>query len=90
LFTQMVALSEILSEILQTFYTLKAMQEVENEQSNGLHLILERAKPIQIRLKDWFAALPVSLRMNNTKVKKLSSTSMHVSCLCFKNLAYCF
>jgi len=87
-FTQMITLSKILSDILRTFYSLRSMQEVENAQANGLHLILERAKPIQIKLKEWFAALPMSLRMDNTKVKKLSSTSMPVSCLTSVGLAY--
>ena len=74
LFTRMITLTEILSEILSTLYTLKAIQEVELELSNGLNLILERAKPVQMKLKNWFATLPSSLRMDSMKVKKLSST----------------
>jgi hypothetical protein len=76
LFTQMIALTKILSEILDTFYSLKAIQEVENEGRNGTQFILERAKPVQIKLRDWFATLPDCLRMDSTKVMKLSSTGM--------------
>jgi hypothetical protein len=76
LFTQMIALTRILSEILDTFYSLRAMQKVENEGRNGTQLILEKAKPVQIKLRDWFATLPECLRMDSTKVMKLSSSGM--------------
>lgn len=76
LFTQMIALTRILSEILDTFYTLRAMQEVENEGRNGTQLILEKAKPVQIKLREWFTTLPECLRMDSTKVMKLSSTGI--------------
>jgi hypothetical protein len=76
LFTQMIVLTRILSEILDTFYSLKAMQEIENEGRNGTQLILEKAKPLQIKLREWFATLPECLRMDSTKVMKLSSTGI--------------
>jgi len=76
LFTQMIALTRILSEILDTFYTLRAIQEVENEGRNGTQLILEKAKPVQIKLREWFTTLPECLRMDSTKVMKLSSTGI--------------
>ena len=65
LFGQMVTLTEILSTVLDTFYTLQAMQEVDNAGPNGTRLILERAKPVQIRLKEWFTHLPRSLKIDN-------------------------
>jgi Fungal specific transcription factor domain len=76
LFTQMIALTRILSEVLDTFYSLRAIAEIENEGENGTHLALERAKPVQIKLRDWFTALPECLRMDSTKIMKLSSTGM--------------
>lgn len=74
LFSQMVSLTEILSTVLDTFYTLQAMQEVDNAGANGTRLILERAKPVQIRLKEWFTHLPASLKMDNNMSGKPSST----------------
>lgn len=74
LFAQMVALTEILSTVLDTFYTLKAMQEVDLAGPNGTRLILERAKPVQIRLKEWFTHLPTSLKMDDNMSGKPSST----------------
>ncbi|KAG7131043.1 Transcriptional activator protein DAL81 like [Verticillium longisporum] len=50
LFSQMVHLSQILSEILDTFYTLQAKQTVTNSGAQGTHLVLSLAKPIQLKL----------------------------------------
>ena len=66
LFTEMVSLTQILSTILETFYTVQAVQEVEAAGANGKLLILERAKPVQIRLKQWFANLPACLKIDHT------------------------
>lgn len=74
LFMQMVTLTEILSTVIDTFFTLQAMQEVEDAAQGGTRLILERAKPVQIRLKDWFARLPSNLKMDTTMTGRPSST----------------
>ncbi|KAI9755182.1 MAG: hypothetical protein M4579_004378 [Chaenotheca gracillima] len=74
LFGHMIPLTEILSEVLDTFYTLQAIREIDEAGSNGTKLILEHAKPIQIKLKDWFARLPPCLRMDSITPNKLSST----------------
>ena len=87
LFTQMVALTEILSTVLDTFYTLKAMQEVDLAGPNGTRLILERAKPVQIRLKEWFTHLPISLKMDDSMSGKPSSTGKN-STTCENNSQY--
>lgn len=79
LFHQMVTLTEILSTVLDTFYTLQAMQEVDNAGSNGTRLILERAKPVQIRLKEWFTHLPGNLKMDNNMSGNLSSTGQLIA-----------
>lgn len=65
LFGQMVTLTKILATVLDTFYTLKAMQEAADARENGTQLILERAKPVQIKLKNWFTQLPPSLKMES-------------------------
>lgn len=74
LFCHMVALTEILSTMLDTFYTLKAMREIDDAAQDGTRMILEKAKPVQIRLKEWFTQLPASLKMDNTISTKSSST----------------
>jgi hypothetical protein len=87
LFTQMIILSQILAEVLDTFYTLQAMATVNSAGPQGTHLVLQLAKPVQLKLKDWFAGLPACLRMDsssniqNSNTGKLSSTG-------FLHLAY--
>jgi len=74
LFCQMAALTEILSIVLETFYTLRSMQEVDVARQKGTLLILEKAKPVQIKLKEWFTQLPKTLKMDENMTGKPSST----------------
>lgn len=83
LFTQMVVLSQILAEVLETFYTLSAMDTVARSGAAGTQLVLQLAKPVQLKLKDWFAALPPCLKMDST-----SSTSGKLVSTGFLHLAY--
>jgi len=64
-FCQMVALTGILSSILEALYTQKAMQEFDNANENATRLVLAKAKPIQVTLKEWFTRLPKDLKMDN-------------------------
>ncbi|KAL2829746.1 fungal-specific transcription factor domain-containing protein [Aspergillus cavernicola] len=65
-FCHMVALTTILSDILDRFYTLQSIEEFKAAGNNKTRLILERAKPAQIRLKDWFARLPGPLKLESS------------------------
>ncbi|KAE8386577.1 fungal-specific transcription factor domain-containing protein [Aspergillus alliaceus] len=64
-FCHMVALTTILSDILDRFYTLRAIEEFKAAGGNRTRMILERAKPAQIRLKEWFSRLPAELKMES-------------------------
>jgi hypothetical protein len=75
-FIHMISLTEILTEILGTFFTLKATASFREERGNAMIATLQLAKPIQIRLKEWHAKLPRSLAIGNTKSRKLSPTGM--------------
>ncbi|KAJ5306448.1 hypothetical protein N7508_005463 [Penicillium antarcticum] len=66
LFCHMVALTTILSDILDRFYTLQAIEEFQAAGNQRTRMILEKAKPAQIRLKDWFSSLPSSLKMETS------------------------
>lgn len=70
-FCEMVALTEILSSILDTFYTQQAIQEYDSAGENGTRLILERAKPIQMKLKDWFTKLSKSLKLDSNQAPSM-------------------
>lgn len=71
LFEQMIVLSRIMADVLETFFTLEAQDGLGGR--GGTSRVLEKAKPIQIRLKEWFTKLPECLRMDATRVRKLSS-----------------
>ncbi|EKD12039.1 fungal specific transcription factor domain-containing protein [Drepanopeziza brunnea f. sp. 'multigermtubi' MB_m1] len=84
LFTQMITLSQILAEVLDTFFTLQAMAAVTQADTHGTNLVLQLAKPVQLKLKEWFAALPQCLRMESSAApansKQLISTgSLHLA-----------
>lgn len=74
LFCEMIRLTEILTLVLSEFYTLKVEEEGRQQATAGVRFLLDRAKPIQLKLKEWYSQLPESLRMENLKMKKLSST----------------
>ncbi|KAL8744480.1 MAG: hypothetical protein Q9190_003279 [Brigantiaea leucoxantha] len=80
LFNQMVILTRILATVLDTFYTLKSMQEVDDAGKEGTRVILEKAKPVQIQLKEWFTKLPKSLKMDNAiSGKPTSAGHLHLA-----------
>ena len=73
-FCQMITLTSIMAEVMDTFYTQSAISDFNDAGSNATRLILERAKPVQIKLKEWFARLPANTRMDSTTDTQLSST----------------
>ncbi|KAI9729416.1 MAG: Fungal specific transcription factor [Claussenomyces sp. TS43310] len=95
LFTQMISLSQILAEVLETFYTLGAMAQVTRSGTSGTHLVLSLAKPVQLKLKEWYAALPTCLKMDaaastasNSSNGNGNSARPKVSSTGFLHLAY--
>lgn len=78
-FAQMVQLSQILAETLETFYTLQAMQNVANAGVQGTHLVLSLAKPIQIKLKEWHSSLPAAVRMDSSSSSASSASLTSLS-----------
>ena len=74
LFSQMIALTAIMAEVMDTFYTQVAIQEFSKAGSKSTEMILERAKPVQIKLKSWFSKLPPSVRMDSVEPGKLVPT----------------
>lgn len=87
LFMRAVQLSEILSEILDTFYTLQAMQTVTNAGAQGTQLVLSLAKPIQLKLKEWYASLPQLLRLDSSYTTTNPAPS-RLSSIGYLHLAY--
>lgn len=87
LFCQMVALTAILSDILDTFYTLRAAEDFSASGNNQTRIILEKAKPVQIRLKEWFARLPPQLKLDSS-IDLFSTITEESACNGALHLAY--
>lgn len=73
IFIQMIELTSIMAEVIDVFYTQRANAEFEAGGRNATRLILERAKPVQLKLKEWFSRLPAVARMDAYTPGKLSS-----------------
>ncbi|OTA25139.1 hypothetical protein BTJ68_11400, partial [Hortaea werneckii EXF-2000] len=58
IFMQMIQLTRLLSDICDVFYSQTAKQEYARAGRFATQLVLNRAKPVQLRLKEWFAKLP--------------------------------
>ena len=69
IFLAMISLTDIVADVLDTLFTLKDLRR-----NLSTVEVLARAKPLQIRLKAWYAALPSALSMREPpKPRKLSS-----------------
>jgi len=65
LFNQMITLTSIMAEVCDTFYSQTAKADIDRAGRYATQLVLNRAKPVQIRLKDWFAKLPAECKMDS-------------------------
>ncbi|KPI38820.1 Transcriptional activator protein DAL81 [Cyphellophora attinorum] len=72
LFNELISLSKMLNQVLEKLYSLQAELDIQHSY-DATKAVLERAKPIQVRLKSWWAELPDNLRMDATKSGALSS-----------------
>lgn len=73
LFAQMIGLTMIMAEVMDTFYTQTAIQDFANAGKNSTQLILARAKNVQLKLRKWHEELPKSIKMHAPTNSKLSS-----------------
>ncbi|KAK5071326.1 Fungal specific transcription factor [Lithohypha guttulata] len=71
-YTSMITLTKLLSEVLDSLYSQKA--ELEIRQSyDSTKAVLERAKPIQLKLRAFFADMPDNLRMDSCQPGKVTA-----------------
>jgi len=73
IFSKMIELTAIMGEVIDTFYTQKAIGEFDKAGKNVTGLILSKAKLVQIKLKNWFTQLPAEARMDSYEPGRLSS-----------------
>lgn len=71
LFMEMVKLTQITGEILDGFFTVDAARVLDGK----IDRVLERAKPMQIKLKEWYARLPEELRMESVLGARKTSSN---------------
>lgn len=71
-YMNMAGLTQILSDVMIVLLSPRAQRLMQTEE-NGLTALLERIKPLQIRLKDWFTMLPDGLKMDTAASMKLTS-----------------
>ncbi|KAF2636359.1 hypothetical protein P280DRAFT_493187 [Massarina eburnea CBS 473.64] len=76
LFAQMIVLTQIMSEVMDTFYTQVAIQDFANAGKKSTDMIIARAKPVQIKLRQWHEQLPAVVKMNAPTKSKLSSLGL--------------
>ncbi|KAG5978893.1 hypothetical protein E4U55_005805 [Claviceps digitariae] len=74
-FSRFVQLSEILSEILETFYTLKSTQTISDTGHQSIQLVLSLAKPVQLKLKEWYSGLPACIRLESYSMTSYAPAS---------------
>ena len=80
LFSQFGTLTMILSDVLDTLFSLHAMRDVDDAGKQGTRVILERAKPMQMKLKHWFSQLPGPLRLDGCAPGSVSSVGKVSTC----------
>lgn len=67
-FKHTVSLSMILSEIQSTLYTPRAMEDIHQ-----IDELLKLAKPLQLKLRQWYHSLPKTLQMGSTNPKQFNA-----------------
>lgn len=72
-FMEMMALTSIMAEVCESFYSETAKAEYARAGRYATQLVLSRAKPVQIKLKDWFAKLPAECKMDSFTPGQISS-----------------
>ncbi|KAG5930508.1 hypothetical protein E4U42_000038 [Claviceps africana] len=75
LFSWFVKLSEILSEILEIFYSLNSTQTIADAGPHSTQLVLSLAKPVQLKLKEWYSALPAGIRLESYSMASYAPAS---------------
>ncbi|EGW34514.1 uncharacterized protein SPAPADRAFT_65645 [Spathaspora passalidarum NRRL Y-27907] len=68
IFMNLIELGKILSDMLNHLYSMRAMSEITE-----VNQVLSIAKPLQLRLRNWYHSLPAELQMASVQPRKLCS-----------------
>ncbi|TKA28119.1 hypothetical protein B0A50_04090 [Salinomyces thailandicus] len=75
IFLQLIKLTRLLADITDLFYSSTAKSAYARAGRFATTLVLNRAKPVQLRLKAWYADLPPTCKMDNYTSGLLSPTA---------------
>lgn len=91
LFIHLTRLTEIMAEALETLYGPDQTWNEEILARNGIQGLLELVKPIIVKLKEWASEMPIGLRMEDIKIRKLCSNGyLHLSYFVTEIMVYRF
>ncbi|SCU99502.1 LADA_0H20164g1_1 [Lachancea dasiensis] len=70
MFQHMISLSIILGGVMDTFYTLGALETVTR-----IDQVLKLAKPLQLKMREWYHSLPTELSMGSFQERRFNSNA---------------
>ncbi|CAF3483814.1 unnamed protein product [Fusarium graminearum] len=80
LFTRHIELTQILSDVINTFYGAKAIRAGGTLDQMGVVAAVELAKPLVFRLREWHANLPVRLQLQSNQLRELCANgALHLA-----------
>ncbi|KAI8672117.1 Zn(2)-C6 fungal-type domain-containing protein [Fusarium sp. Ph1] len=80
LFMRHIELTQILSDVIRTFYSAAATRTGGTLDQMGVVAAVERAKPLVFRLREWHANLPHRLQLQSTKLRELCANgALHLA-----------
>ncbi|KAG5659266.1 hypothetical protein KAF25_000468 [Fusarium avenaceum] len=80
LFIRHIELTQILSDVIRTFYSAGATRVGGSLDQMGVVAAVELAKPLVFRLRDWHANLPLRLQLQSTQLRELCANgALHLA-----------
>ncbi|KAF4471047.1 hypothetical protein FALBO_2046 [Fusarium albosuccineum] len=80
LFIRHIELTQIMSDVIRTFYSAAATRAGGTLDQMGVVAAVELAKPLVFRLREWHATLPHRLQLQSTKLRELCSNgALHLA-----------
>ncbi|KAL5613903.1 hypothetical protein FOVSG1_002966 [Fusarium oxysporum f. sp. vasinfectum] len=80
LFIRHIELTQILSDVIRTFYSAAATRVGGTLDQMGVVAAVELAKPLVFRLREWHANLPARLQLQNTQLRELCANgALHLA-----------
>lgn len=80
LFLRQIELTQILSDVIRTFYSAAATRSGGTLDQMGVVAAVELAKPLVFRLREWHGSLPRRLQLQSSKMRELCANgALHLA-----------